>query len=268
MLASMRALLIMLCLVLGACSSSPAMKPGREVGAGRFGEGRGAEVGELKSTWQRIGTSVRGAPIEAAEFGEGPTRVLIVGGIHGDEDEGAKAVEALRRHLVVFPPRARVLFIRDVNPDGSAAGTRGNARGVDLNRNWPARSFAPGAAHGSAPLSEPESRVLHDQIETFDPHLMIVLHSARNGPFVNFDGPAGDVAERFAAAARESDRRWHVQPEMGYATPGSLGSYIGVDRGLPILTIEFARGHDAEMAKMALVDGVKAVMDGAGGLAK
>lgn len=254
-------MLILVCLVLGACSSSPTGRAGREVGVG-------AEVAAARSGWRSIGTSVVGAPIEAAEFGSGPTRVLIVGGIHGDEAEAAPAVEALRRHLVVFPPRARVLLIRDLNPDGTQANTRGNAHGVDLNRNWPARSFQASLAHGSAPLCEPEARVLHEQIEAFDPHVMIVLHSARGGPFVNFDGPAMELAHRFAAAARASDHRWHVRPEMGYATPGSLGSYIGVDRGLPILTIEFARGHDAGLAKLTLVDGVTATLEGAAGLAK
>lgn len=252
----MRTLVLMLCVLLAGCSS-PTARPGAA-----------SDLLHSRSEWRSIGTSVRGAPIQAAEFGAGAARVLIVGGIHGDEREAGAAVEALRRELVVFPPRVRVLLIRDINPDGTSAGTRGNARGVDLNRNWPARSFAAGSAHGTAPLSEPESRVLHEQIEAFKPHVMIVLHSARGGPFVNFDGPAMELAHRFAAAARVADHRWHVRPEMGYATPGSLGAYIGVDRGLPILTIEFARGHEAGAARLALIDGVTAALEGAAGLAR
>ncbi len=260
MLGSMRTLLIVFCLMLVACSSSPTVRAERDAVSESVRDPRTAG-GESGFAWQTIGTSMRGAPIQAAEFGSGPTRVLIVGGIHGDEDEAIEAVEALRRHLVVFPPPARVLLVRDVNPDGSAAGTRGNSRGVDLNRNWPARSFRADGVHGPAPLSEVESRVLHAQIEQFAPNVMIVLHSARGGPFVNFDGPAGGLAERFAEAARATDARWRVQAEMGYATPGSLGSYIGIDRGLPILTIEFARGHEASLAKLALIDGVTATLE-------
>ena len=64
----------------------------------------------------------------------------------------------------------------------------------------------------------------------------------------------------FALAAARSDRRWRVVPEMGYPTPGSLGSYLGVDRGVPILTIEFERGGDPEASWAAMRDGVAAVL--------
>lgn len=249
----MHRVLVALVFGLASCSSTPGHRPAVPAPP--------AHTLPAQTTgWHPIGTSVRGRAIEAVTLGHGRCRVLIVGGIHGDEREPAPAVEALRRHLAVFVPSAKVLLIRDLNPDGSDARTRGNANGVDLNRNWPAVSFRPSAVHGPAPLSEPETRTLSAQLERWSPDVIIVCHAASDGPFVNFDGPAADLAERFARAARATDRRWTVRPYMGYETPGSLGSWFGLDRGLPILTIEFARGHEADLAKMALIDGVCAVL--------
>ncbi|GAB4385289.1 MAG: hypothetical protein Kow0022_10600 [Phycisphaerales bacterium] len=247
-------MLVALALGLASCSSTPGHRSAVPAQAAH-------PLPAQTTRWHPIGTSVRGRTIEAVALGHGRCCALIVGGIHGDEREPAPAVEALRRHLAVFVPGVRVVLIRDLNPDGSDAHTRGNANGVDLNRNWPAVSFRPSPGHGPAPLSEPETRTLAAQIERWSPDVIIVCHAAGDGPFVNFDGPAADLAERFAQAARTTDRRWTVRPYMGYETPGSLGSCFGLDRGLPILTIEFARGHEAELAKMALIDGVCAVLE-------
>ncbi|QOI99902.1 MAG: succinylglutamate desuccinylase/aspartoacylase family protein [Phycisphaeraceae bacterium] len=208
-----------------------------------------------------IGTSVEGRPIEALTFGAGRPLVLIVGSIHGNEPEGLPAVAALIERWTESPPPARSRVIPDLNPDATANRTRGNARGVDLNRNWPTANFRPSRTHGPAPLSEPESLALARELARHPPDLVIVCHSIRSGPFVNFDGPAGELAARFAAAAGLNDPRWRVVPDMGYGTPGSLGTYLGVERGVPILTVEFSRGHDPDAAARALIAGVGAVLD-------
>lgn len=207
-----------------------------------------------------IGSSVQGRPIEAVSVGGSGVRILIIGSIHGDEPEGGRTVNALIAYLRVLSPNAAVRIVRDANPDGTAAGSRTNANGVDLNRNWPARNYRPGGSRGREPMSEPETRVLFAEIERFGPELVLVCHAARGGPFVNYDGPAAGVASAFARGAATSDPRWRVKPSMGYPTPGSLGSYLGVDRGVPILTIEFARGADAEAAWAAMRDGVSEVL--------
>lgn len=214
------------------------------------------------SGWRVIGTSSRGRPIEAVVTGEGPSRVLIVGGIHGDEPEGGRTIAGVEAFVRALRPRAAVMIVRDANPDGTAAGRRNNARGVDINRNWPASNFRPGAERGASPLSEPETIALHGAIEAFSPDLIIVCHASHRGPFVNFDGPAAEHATRFASAAAAADPRWRVVPNMGYPTPGSMGSMYGVDRGMPILTIEFDRGHDAALAWAAMRDGLGALLAG------
>ena len=215
-------------------------------------------------SWERIGTSSQGRAIEATTIGAGGAiapRVLLVGGIHGDEPEGGRTIDAIEAYLRVLRPGAMVRIVRDVNPDGTAANARHSANDIDLNRNWPATNFRPGASRGPAPLSEPETRALHDELERFDPDAVLVVHSSSRGPFVNYDGPAAELATVFASAAAASDGRWRVVPDMGYATPGSLGSYVGVDRGVPILTLEFDRGHETDAAWIAMRDGVRAVIE-------
>jgi len=126
-----------------------------------------------------------------------------------------------------------------VNPDGVVAGRKNSARDVDLNRNFPARSFttvhAPGYFPGPAPLSEPESRVIADLVAREGIAAVVAVHA----PFacVNFDGPASAWAAAVAVACG-----WPARGDIGYPTPGSLGGWLGVDRGLPVLTLELPPG--------------------------
>ena len=80
--------------------------------------------------------SVEGRPITAIRRGDPDgRRVLIFGVIHGDEQAGLQIV-ALLTQLPV-PPGVDLYLVESMNPDGVADNTRGNANGVDLNRNFP-----------------------------------------------------------------------------------------------------------------------------------
>ena len=84
-----------------------------------------------------VGASANGAPIELLRVGARDARrtVMVVGEIHGTELAGRAVTRRLRS---VRPPRGTaLLLVDDPNPDGAAMGTRQNARGVDLNRNFP-----------------------------------------------------------------------------------------------------------------------------------
>ncbi|MET0260217.1 MAG: M14 family zinc carboxypeptidase, partial [Gaiellaceae bacterium] len=86
-----------------------------------------------------VGHSVQGRRIVAYEVGDpaAARKVLVVGCLHGNECAGIAVVNRLRR---LGPLEGVDLWlVPDANPDGHAAGTRGNARGVDLNRNFPWR---------------------------------------------------------------------------------------------------------------------------------
>ena len=124
-----------------------------------------------------VGHSVQHRPIELVHIaGPGP-RVLVVGCIHGNEPAGIAVVRSLER----AHPRADLWLVPVLNPDGLAAGTRQNAHGVDLNRNFPSlwQHFGrPGSTYysGRRPFSEPESRAARDLILRLHPRVSIWFH--------------------------------------------------------------------------------------------
>jgi protein MpaA len=145
-----------------------------------------------------IGHSLENKPIVL--FSRGPAeatlKVLVVGDIHGNETAGMRIT---RRLIASSPPaRTELLVVPTMNPDGVAAGSRGNARGVDLNRNFPFRWRPLGGREysGTGPLSEPESRAAHRLILREKPEVTIWVHQ----PFGLVDQPEGNpfAARRFA----------------------------------------------------------------------
>jgi protein MpaA len=178
------------------------------------------------------GESVQRRSIEVIERGDGPLVVLLLAAIHGDEDAGTRTLRQLDEFLARDPSLLEgrtVILVPVANPDGVVAGTRGNARGVDLNRNFPAANFHASPQTGSAPLSEPEARLLARLVEDHRPARVVALHQAAN--LLDWDGPGETLASAVAAAGPLPLRR------MG-ARPGSLGSWVGVDLGIPVLTVE------------------------------
>jgi murein peptide amidase A len=191
---------------------------------------------------QLIGVSVEGRPLRAWRFGpDGVPRLLVVAGVHGDEPSSVGGAVALGQRLAAGSVGAAgpVWVVPALNPDGLARGQKNSARDVDLNRNFPAISFTaqhgPGYFPGSHPLSEPETTALAALIAREQITAVVAVHA----PFacVNYDGPAADWAGRVAAACG-----WPARAEIGYPTPGSLGSWLGIDRGIPILTLELPPG--------------------------
>jgi N-acetylmuramoyl-L-alanine amidase len=127
-----------------------------------------------------IGRSAEGRPIRAVRVGSPRARVevLVVGAIHGNEPAGRAVVDRLRR---VRPPRGTALWlIEDANPDGSAAGTRHNAAGVDLNRNFPYRWRPQHGVYesGPGPASEPETQAIQRFVERERPRITLWYHQA------------------------------------------------------------------------------------------
>ena len=148
------------------------------------------------------GRSVGGRAIVAVRRGEAgaPTRVLVVGSIHGNEPAGHAVVARLRR--MEPPPGVQLWIVRSVNPDGVLRGTRQNARGVDLNRNFPRRWRGGGRAFdtffpGPRSASEPETRALMRLSRRLRPQLTLHYHQALR--LVNLShGADPDVVRAYA----------------------------------------------------------------------
>jgi protein MpaA len=197
---------------------------------------------------EELARSTLGRPIWGATFGAGTAPLLVIGGVHGDEPSSVEACVALAHRLASGAPAASLVLVPALNPDGLARGAKNAARDVDLNRNFPAQNWraahAPGYFPGAAPLSEPETRLVAALVARHAVRGVVAVHA----PFacVNYDGPAAAWAEAVAAVCG-----WPARGDLGYPTPGSLGSWLGVDRGLPVLTLELPPGPHVAFGRKA-----------------
>jgi murein peptide amidase A len=158
-----------------------------------------------------FGHSVHGQPLRAVEVGDRSSdfRVLVIGCIHGDECSGIGVVRDLER----THPSFDLWLVRDLNPDGHAAGTRQNAHGVDLNRNFPSEwnpisRVGDAEYSGPRPFSEPETRAARALVLRLHPEVTIWFHQPQG--LVRAWGPSIPAARRFARRAGMAFRalRW------------------------------------------------------------
>ena len=196
-----------------------------------------------------MGKSVKGSPITAVIYGSGKKRVILFGGIHGNEVNSSILAKALMGSLGQEPVAEglTVIIVPDANPDGLFANKRINARGVDINRNFPSTSWRRDYPDdyrfpGSEPASEPETRAIMSLIEKYPPDYIITLHAALG--CVNWDGPGEELARVIAGV-----NRYPLCPYLGYETPGSLGTFMGVDKKVPFVTIELRSGRASELVQ-------------------
>jgi protein MpaA len=146
-----------------------------------------------------IGHSVQGRPIVAWTFGPDRARrkILVVGCIHGNECAGLAILSALRHTRVARG--VQLWLVPEFNPDGTAGDTRQNARGVDLNRNFPYRwrpISDPTYYSGPAAVSEPETRAAIRLVRRIRPAVTIWYHQHMD--LVDMAGGDRGVARRYA----------------------------------------------------------------------
>ena len=157
----------------------------------------------------RLGRSVDGRAITAVEVGDPMgTRVLVFGCVHGNEPAGIAVANRLEQ---LSPNGVDLWIVPDLNPDGRAADTRGNAHGVDLNRNFPFRWRPMGGVYesGPRPLSEPESRIAYRLIRRIRPAVSVWFHQHRD--LVWGSGGSAPLERRFA---RISGLPYHRLPAL------------------------------------------------------
>jgi len=220
-----------------------------------IGEDRPVVVPAIEAVprFRVLGRSVQGRPILAQILGEGSETTLFIATIHGNEPAGTPLMAKLADHLTDHPELLRdrrILIVAVANPDGMAAKTRENIRGVDLNRNFEANNRIDNGTNGLRALSEPESRALRAVIQEFSPDRIISLHQPLN--CIDYDGPAKALAARMAANCKLPVKK------LG-ARPGSLGSYTGEELGIPTVTVELPRGASS-LSETALWDQYGAAM--------
>lgn len=181
------------------------------------------------------------------QSGNKVSRVLVVGVFHGDEPQGNFLINKYLEHS-----ETSLLFIPCLNPDGMSQNVRTNSNGVDLNRNFPTKNWGKNEGEnatcddettayygGSAPASEIETQFLVKVIDEYKPNLILTLHA----PYmvVNYDGPASEVAEKISKIIG-----YPVEASIGYSTPGSFGTYCGVERNIPVITLELDENKPVE----------------------
>ena len=201
-----------------------------------------------------LGRSVKGTKLVMHVFGDGAPAIFILGGIHGDEPASAAVAERLLEHLRADPSiwqDRTVAVLPRANPDGLEAGTRANSRGVDLNRNFPAanwRKSKTGRYHGGAKAAcEPETRAIIKAVRQLTPKTIISIHSIAGGKQCNnWDGPAEALARKMAA-----HNGYPAMGTIGYPTPGSMGSWAGIDRKIAMVTLELPAAVKSEVCWQA-----------------
>lgn len=182
-----------------------------------------------------FGNSLEGRPLDAWILGDGPRTVLFLATIHGDEAAGTPLLQRMIQTLEDDPgllTGLRVVIVPMVNPDGFAAGRRGNANGVDLNRNFPALNQSQARRGGAGALSEPEAAAIAALINSYDPDRTVSIHQPL--ACVDYDGPAIELATQMSRACDLEVRK------LG-GRPGSLGTWLGTERCTPVVTFELPR---------------------------
>jgi protein MpaA len=203
-----------------------------------------------------LGYSVRHRPVIAIELGDpdSPRRVLVVGCIHGSEPAGIAIAAALARGPA--PAQASLWIVPDLNPDGVAAGTRQNAHGVDLNRNFPVHwqpLGPPGSMFysGPRPLSEPESRLAARLILRIRPALAIWYHQALN---------VVDDSEGPKAAERRYARLTGMREVLLTDYPGSAVGWENATVGPTAFVVELRAGRLSPAAVRRHAAAVRALL--------
>ena len=201
-----------------------------------------------------LGHSVQGRAIRGVELGNGLRWVAVIGGIHQGNEANTTVLARLlldhfRDNLAEIPDGVGLAFIPDLNPDGAVAGTRENANGIDLNRNWDAgwqpdaygpSGLVPGGG-GTRPFSEPETRALARYLVNRPFVAAIFIHS-QGGVVV--PGPGSGSVELASTIARAA-QYIYLSGWTAYPLSGQSSKYL-VQRGIHVAIVELSTHTDPD----------------------
>lgn len=175
--------------------------------------------------------------------GDNGKKILLIGTVHGNEKIGIILSIKILNEIFSKDKLANTLIcIPSANPDGNILNTRMNANRVDINRNFPSKNWIyedsakikrdkKGFWGGNQPASEKETKFILKIDSLYNPDVVIVLHQYFD--FVNYDGKGKTLAEFISLRTG-----MRIEDDMGYDTPGSMGSYFGHDKQKEVVTIE------------------------------
>jgi protein MpaA len=186
-----------------------------------------------------FGRSVQGRNLWAHVLGEGSNVTMIFAAVHGNETATPYLVHELRAHLKRHPEilqNRRVILIPALNPDGLQARRRYNARGVDINRNYPGtwrrprrgESFRPGARAAS----EPETQAMMQLVAKYRPDKIVSIHQPLH--CLAYSGERSRTLARIIA----QHNGYRIKSNIGYPTPGGFGGYCETIIETPVVTLE------------------------------
>ena len=166
-------------------------------------------------------------------------KILVVGCFHGDEPQGKYLIE---EYLKEFPD-TKLAMIPCLNEYGVQKNVRTNSNGVDLNRNFPTQNWEltehDNFFGGERPASEEETQFIIDVIKQLKPKAILTLHAPYK--VVNYDGDALKLAEKISEIIG-----YPVEASIGYPTPGSFGTWAGIENKIPTITLELDEEIDVK----------------------
>ena len=221
-----------------------------------------------------IGYSHHGRSINAYYFGNGPRTVLYTGAIHGNEYGTKGLMERWIRELETnarkIPNDKQIVIVPSINPDGIAAGTRTNARNIDLNRNFATSDWRtditdinnrpfPGGG-GPSPMSEPETAAIASLAQRLRPQLVLSYHSIGGVVAANQAGSSIGFAGTYAGLSGYRNATGQTGSTFEYAVSGTADDWYAEKLGVASLLVElgshtYPQFEQNQRAMWAMVNG-------------